>query len=296
MVKNKNEHTRKSSVNQGPAEVIPKAMKIGASTPYDFQGSNMTAYGGLLPVAAMLEKLQFQELIERHVTISRLTTSMPGFRFMMAMILALYVGFSRLNHLQFLEREPMLTGILQVSKLPVQSTFWGNSGFGVSARTWRRRREWGLQQRGELTGVAVSKPSLGEILPDAAQDFDAFYQQRSVATPVGSILVAAVDGKGIPMVKPCADLPRPRLTKGQKANKKRMVTVATVFTRTPWVRTPQQVLESLFPTSHAASGDALPPPNQRTSACGRVFSRGRPSLSRRWPKKWAVRTNRFASR
>jgi hypothetical protein len=124
MVKNKNEHTRKSSVNQGPGEVIPKPIKIGASTPYDFQGSNMTAYGGLLPVAAMLEKLQFQELIERHVTISRLTTSMPGFRFVVAMILALYVGFSRLNHLQFLEREPMLTGILQVSRLPVQSTFW----------------------------------------------------------------------------------------------------------------------------------------------------------------------------
>ena len=84
----------------------------------------MTAYGGLLPVATMLEKLQFQQLIEEHVTIQRLTTSMPGFRFVLAMILALYVGFSRLNHLQFLEREPMLTGILEVSELPVQSTFW----------------------------------------------------------------------------------------------------------------------------------------------------------------------------
>ena len=84
----------------------------------------MTAYGGLLPVTTMLERLGFRELIEQHVTITRLTTSMPGFRFIVAMILALYVGFSRLNHLQFLEREPMLTGILEVSKLPVQSTFW----------------------------------------------------------------------------------------------------------------------------------------------------------------------------
>jgi hypothetical protein len=84
----------------------------------------MTAYGGLLPVATMLEKLQFQRLIEEHVTIQRLTTSMPGFRFVLGMILALYVGFSRLNHLQFLEREPMLTGILQVVKLPPQCTFW----------------------------------------------------------------------------------------------------------------------------------------------------------------------------
>ena len=91
---------------------------------FDFRGASMTAYGGLLPVATMLEKLQFQQLIEEHVTIQRLTTSMSGFRFVLGMILALYVGFSRLNHLQFLEREPMLTGILQVVKLPPQCTFW----------------------------------------------------------------------------------------------------------------------------------------------------------------------------
>jgi Transposase DDE domain group 1 len=40
------------------------------------------------------------------------------------MVLALYVGWSRLNHFRFLQREPMLTGILGVEELPVQSTFW----------------------------------------------------------------------------------------------------------------------------------------------------------------------------
>src|SRR2546425_9481907 len=126
MVNSTNEHTRKPPVKQGSEVVIPKPIKIGASTPFDFQGSNMTAYGGLLPVATMLEKLQFQQLIEEHVTIQRLTTSMPGFRFVLAMVLALYVGFSRLHHLQFLEREPMLTGILEVSDV---------GGKGVAART-----------------------------------------------------------------------------------------------------------------------------------------------------------------
>jgi len=124
MVNNTNEHTRKMPVKQGLQTVTPNPIKIGASTAFDFEGSNMTAYGGLLPVATMLEKLQFQQLIEEHVTIKRLTTSMPGFRFVLAMVLALYIGFSRLNHLQFLEREPMLTGILEVGQLPVQSTFW----------------------------------------------------------------------------------------------------------------------------------------------------------------------------
>ena len=133
-----------------------------------------------------------------------------------------------------------------------------------------------VQTIAELTGVGVSKRSLEEILPDAARDFDAFYQQRSVATATGSILVAAVDGKGIPMVKPCGAQPRARLSKGQKANKKRMATVATVFTRAPWVRTPQQVIESLFPTSRPASGEGLLPHARRTNEYGRVCSRARP--------------------
>jgi len=124
MVNSRNKHTGELPAKQGAEAVIPKPIKIGANTPFDFKGSNMTAYGGLLPVATMLEKLRFQEWIEQHVTIQRLTTSMPGFRFVLGMILALYVGFSRWHHLQFLQREPMLTGILEVGELPVQSTFW----------------------------------------------------------------------------------------------------------------------------------------------------------------------------
>ena len=102
----------------------PEPLKIGASTPYDFAARNLTAYGGLLPVATMLEKLGFEQLIEEKLTISRLTRAMPVYRFVLAMVLALYVGFSRLNHLRFLEREPMLTGILKIVRLPPQCTFW----------------------------------------------------------------------------------------------------------------------------------------------------------------------------
>ena len=39
-----------------------------------------------------------------------------------------------------------------------------------------------------------------------------------------------------------------------------MATVAAVFTRAPWVRTPQQVVESLFRLSRPASSDAPAPP------------------------------------
>ena len=121
---NRKEHSDKKPVKQAVEPVIPEPNKIGASTPYDFEAKNLTAYGGLLPVATMLEKLGFQQLVEETLTVKRITRAMPMYQFVLAMVLAVYVGFSRLHHLRFLEREPMLTGILKVLRLPPQCTFW----------------------------------------------------------------------------------------------------------------------------------------------------------------------------
>src|SRR5262252_6891260 len=49
---------------------------------------------------------------------------MTIFQFLLGVILALYVGFSRLSHLRFVAQDPMMTGVLQVGQLPPQSTFW----------------------------------------------------------------------------------------------------------------------------------------------------------------------------
>src|SRR5262249_13232128 len=114
----------------------------------------------------------------------------------------------------------------------------------------------------EITGAPVPTRSIEEVIQDAAQDFDAFYAERTPKpwTETGPILVAAVDGKGIPMIKPGGAQRRVRLTKGQKANRKRMAAVAAVFTRAPWIFvTPRQVVESLFDTDRITrAGD--PPP------------------------------------
>ncbi len=121
---NTKEHSDNRPAKQGAQEVIGESNKIGASTPYDFEGKNLTAYGGLLPLATMLEKLGFQQLVEETLTVNRATRAMSMYQFVLGMVLALYVGFSRLHHLRFLEREPMLTGILKVLRLPPQCTFW----------------------------------------------------------------------------------------------------------------------------------------------------------------------------
>ena len=130
----------------------------------------------------------------------------------------------------------------------------------------------------DLTGVSVPKRSLEEILRDAALDFDAFYQQRAPEPANGSILVAAVDGKGIPMVKPGGAQPSVRLTKGQKANKKRMATVAAVFTRAPWVRTPEQVVESLFRTERQTPAAGQTPPRPENKRVWASLLRGKTAV------------------
>ena len=124
MVNNRTKHSDKRPARQGAERDIAEPNRIGSATPYDFASRNLTAYGGLLPVATMLEKLGFQQLIEETLTVKRVTRAMSMYQFVLAMVFAVYVGFSRLHHLRFLKHEPMLTGILKVLRLPPQCTFW----------------------------------------------------------------------------------------------------------------------------------------------------------------------------
>ena len=69
MVNEQEQDSGRRPANQGVRDVIPEPNKIGAATPYDFDGRNLTAYGGLLPVGTLLEKLGFRTLIEELVTV-----------------------------------------------------------------------------------------------------------------------------------------------------------------------------------------------------------------------------------
>lgn len=100
----------------------------------------------------------------------------------------------------------------------------------------------------EATGVRVPKRSAEEILVDASVDFQSFYARRggNRGEKSGPILVGSVDSKGIPMVKSELALKRVRRGKGQKAQKKKMATVAAVFTQKPYIRTPEEIVQRLF--------------------------------------------------
>ncbi len=124
MVTDRGKDSQKTPGKQGAEDSAPEPNKINASTPYDFSAKNLTPYGGLLPVITMLEKLGFQSLVEGTVTSKRIPRAMDVYRFLLGIVLGLYIGFPRLNQLRFIARDPILTGILKVTQLPVQSTFW----------------------------------------------------------------------------------------------------------------------------------------------------------------------------
>ena len=97
MVTKRKQHSSPRPVKQGLDARARKPNKIGASTPYNFRGKNLTPYGGLLPVATLLEKLDFQALVEQTLSVKRITRVMSLYQFVLALVLGLYVGFARLN-------------------------------------------------------------------------------------------------------------------------------------------------------------------------------------------------------
>src|SRR6266571_3772164 len=103
----------------------------------------------------------------------------------------------------------------------------------------------------DATGVRLPKRTAEQMVIEGRVDFQSFYTQRTarLASESGPLLVASVDGKGVPMVKPKAAKRKVRLGKGEKRNKKRMSTVGAVFTQKPNIRTPESVVKSLFAES-----------------------------------------------
>lgn len=119
-----------------------------------------------------------------------------------------------------------------------------------------------VEAMARTTGATVAKRQAEEMTQRAARDFDAFYQQRTgvasrEAARSGQILVVTTDGKGVVVLhddlreatRKAAEQSEhklaTRLSSGEKRNRKRMATVASVYTVAPFVRTPEQVLSRM---------------------------------------------------
>jgi len=124
MVKRRNQYKQESHKRQGKKRLLTEVKKISAKTPYDFKGRHLTPYGGLLPLVSLLEKLKFKEVVEQVLRVKRIPHAMSNYQFMLSILIALYIGFSRLAHLVHIATDPLITGMVRVDRLPVQSSFW----------------------------------------------------------------------------------------------------------------------------------------------------------------------------
>lgn len=134
------------------------------------------------------------------------------------------------------------------------------------------------------TGAHVPKRQIEQLVERAAQDFESFYEQRSVeavsasSVETGEVLAISSDGKGVPLcrsdLKPAtqqaAAARQPRLehrrSKGEKPYTRRMSTVAAVYTVASFARTPEQVAGELRPHECALPINRPRPENKRVWA------------------------------
>ena len=134
------------------------------------------------------------------------------------------------------------------------------------------------------TGAQVPKRQAEQLAMRAAQDFEAFYQSRRAASAAeeaktGELVVLTGDGKGVPMRKKYLRQAtrkaaeeeqhklKKRLSKGEKRHRKRMATVAAVYTVAPHVRTPEDIVAQLGPVKDANAPAPPKPERKRVWAC-----------------------------
>lgn len=107
------------------------------------------------------------------------------------------------------------------------------------------------------TGGKVPKLQMQKLAAQVAQDFESFYESRQDSEPeqTNDFLVLSTDGKGIVMkqdsLRECTQRAakkekhklKTRLSRGEKRNRKRMATVASVYSVAKDIRTPEAVMQ-----------------------------------------------------
>ena len=105
-------------------------------------------------------------------------------------------------------------------------------------------------------GVAPSQRAAEQMNQWMAEHVERFQLQHAAppANEEGEILVATADGKGVPMRRPLEERIRrgPRRVKGEKANKKQMAYVGTVYTIDRFRRTADEVIDEIARNERAA--------------------------------------------
>jgi hypothetical protein len=100
-----------------------------------------------------------------------------------------------------------------------------------------------------ILGQTLSVQALETGVATDAGDVGAFFARPAdpaAPTPLGSLLVAQADGKGVPLVLPPRTARPARRGKGHPPDRKREAIVTALYTSAPYPRTPQELVAVLL--------------------------------------------------
>jgi len=117
----------------------------------------------------------------------------------------------------------------------------------VEQRLGRMTYEEAVSELESLFGLPLRKHTVKDLAPTIAAHADPFYEVQGTPPPETEpgILVAAVDGKGVPIVKDEPAEHKVRLGKGEKLSRKKEAVVAAVYTIEPHVRTAEDIVREV---------------------------------------------------
>jgi hypothetical protein len=122
---------------------------------------------------------------------------------------------------------------------------------------------------GRILEVKPPVESLERMNHKMAQSVGEFRESRPAPDPEdeGALCVVSADGKGIPLRRPSPEVPIEAHDRDQapKTNRKKMAVVGVVYTIDPFVRTPEEVADSLFrdPDEEGPRGKRPEPQHKR---------------------------------
>lgn len=159
MVDSKKQNTAKHIENQGEYQTEGKSNKINASTHYATCDARMTAFGGLLSFVKFIDLLKFEEVFEQYFVMPKRQCSIGHYKMFVGIMVLIFIGFQRLGHFAYIQTDSMICGLLDVTKLPVISTFWRflrSMGYNQARSLLRmsgvlRKRVW------ELCGIEYTE-------------------------------------------------------------------------------------------------------------------------------------------
>lgn len=145
-----------------------------------------------------------------------------------------------------------------------------------------QRYSYLLQEWGELLGadgafekvterletllqVKFWNQGIQQVAQAAAEDVQPFYEQLGAppAAKEGALLVATIDGKGVPIRPSEPQGQKLRLGPGEKPNKKKEAVVSAVYTIDRYPRTPEDVIREIDSENRIVPPNPPPPPRPR---------------------------------